>query len=278
MKRKITILLIMTFIILIFKNYEIVLKSTLDATTIWLNKVFPYLFIMIIIQDLLINLNFSSFFKNTAIYIFIMSLLSGTPSGTYIISKLKEQNIITKEYANTCLIFTFFANPLFLYSILNSIFLSKLTTIRLMLILYLTNLILYFIYKKDLPSNGKSINTNEINLSSSIKTSINTTITVLGVITFYLILSNIIITEFNIIYPFNIFFKGFLEMTQGLASLINSSIKFKEVITMIFISFGGFSIHTQVSCILNEANLSYKYFFKGRIIQTALVVFLTIIT
>lgn len=278
MKRKITILLIMTFIILIFKNYEIVLKSTLDATTIWLNKVFPYLFIMIIIQDLLINLNFSSFFKNTAIYIFIMSLLSGTPSGTYIISKLKEQNIITKEYANTCLIFTFFANPLFLYSILNYIFLSKLTTIRLMLILYLTNLILYFIYKKDLPSNGKSINTNEINLSSSIKTSINTTITVLGVITFYLILSNIIITEFNIIYPFNIFFKGFLEMTQGLASLINSSIKFKEVIAMIFISFGGFSIHTQVSCILNEANLSYKYFFKGRIIQTALVVFLTIIT
>lgn len=278
MKRKITILLIMTFIILIFKNYEIVLKSTLDATTIWLNKVFPYLFIMIIIQDLLINLDFASFFKNTAIYIFIMSLLSGTPSGTYIISKLKEQNIITKEYANTCLIFTFFANPLFLYSILNSIFLSKLTTIRLMLILYLTNLILYFIYKKDLPSNGKSINTNEINLSSSIKTSINTTITVLGVITFYLILSNIIITEFNIIYPFNIFFKGFLEMTQGLASLINSSIKFKEVIAMIFISFGGFSIHTQVSCILNEANLSYKYFFKGRIIQTALVVFLTIIT
>ena len=278
MKRKITILLIMTFIILIFNNYEIVLKSALDATTIWLNKVFPYLFIMIIIQDLLINLNFSSFFKNTAIYIFIMSLLSGTPSGTYIISKLKEQNIITKEYANTCLIFTFFANPLFLYSILNSIFLSKLTTIRLMLILYLTNLILYFIYKKDLPSNGKSINTNEINLSSSIKTSINATITVLGVITFYLILSNIIITEFNIIYPFNIFFKGFLEMTQGLASLINSSIKFKEVIAMIFISFGGFSIHTQVSCILNEANLSYKYFFKGRIIQTALVVFLTIIT
>lgn len=278
MKRKITILLIMTFIILIFKNYEIVLKSTLDATTIWLNKVFPYLFIMIIIQDLLINLNFSSFFKNTAIYIFIMSLLSGTPSGTYIISKLKEQNIITKEYANTCLIFTFFANPLFLYSILNSIFLSKFITIRLMLILYLTNLILYFIYKKDLPSNGKSINTNEINLSSSIKTSINTTITVLGVITFYLILSNIIITEFNIIYPYNIFFKGFLEMTQGLASLINSSIKFKEVIAMIFISFGGFSIHTQVSCILNEANLSYKYFFKGRIIQTALVVFLTIIT
>lgn len=278
MKRKITILLIMTFIILIFTNYEIVLKSTLDATTIWLNKVFPYLFIMIIIQDLLINLNFASFFKNTAIYIFIMSLLSGTPSGTYIIAKLKKQNIITKEYANTCLIFTFFANPLFLYSILNSIFFSKAIVIRLISILYVTNLLIYFYYKKDLPCKGKSLNTNEINLSSSIKTSINTTITVLGVITFYLILSNIIISEFNIAYPFNIFFKGFLEMTQGLAALININMKFKEVIAMIFISFGGFSIHTQVSCILNEANLSYKSFLKGRIIQTFLVIILTIIT
>ena len=247
MKRKITILLIMTFIILIFKNYEIVLKSTLEATSIWLNKVFPYLFIMIIIQDLLINLNFSSYFKSTALYIFIMSLLSGTPSGTYIVSKLKNQNIITKEYANTCLIFTYFANPLFLYTILNNIFKNKFITIKLILILYLTNLLLYLFYKKNLPSKGKSINTNDINLSTSIKTSMNTTITILGVITFYLILSNIIIKEFNIVYPFNIFFKGFLEMTQGLTSLININIKFKEVIAITFISFGGLSIHTQVS-------------------------------
>lgn len=278
MKRKITILLIMTFIILIFKDYEIVLKSTLEATSIWLNKVFPYLFIMIIIQDLLINLNFSSYFKSTALYIFIMSLLSGTPSGTYIVSKLKNQNIITKEYANTCLIFTYFANPLFLYTILNSIFKNKLIIIKLILILYLTNLLLYLFYKKNLPSKGKSINTNDINLSTSIKTSINTTITILGVITFYLILSNIIISEFRIIYPFNIFFKGFLEMTQGLTSLININIKFKEVIAITFISFGGLSIHTQVSYILNESDLSYKHFLKGRIIQTILSIILTIIT
>lgn len=278
MKRKITILLIMTFIILIFKDYEIVLKSTLEATSIWLNKVFPYLFIMIIIQDLLINLNFSSYFKSTALYIFIMSLLSGTPSGTYIVSKLKNQNIITKEYANTCLIFTYFANPLFLYTILNSIFKNKFITIKLILILYLTNLLLYLFYKKNLPSKGKSINTNDINLSTSIKTSINTTITILGVITFYLILSNIIISEFRIIYPFNIFFKGFLEMTQGLTSLININIKFKEVIAITFISFGGLSIHTQVSYILNESGLSYKHFLKGRITQTILSIILTIIT
>ena len=278
MKRKLTILFIMTFIILIFKNYEIVLQSTIDATTIWLNKVFPYLFIMIIIQDLLINLNFSSYFRSTAIYIFIMSLLSGSPSGAYIIGKMNEENIISKDYANKTLIFTFFANPLFLYSILNTIFLNKLITIKLMLILYLTNFILFLYYKKDLPNQSKSFKKVNINLSSSIKTSMNTVTIVLGVITFYLVFSNIILNEFNISYPFNILFKGFLDMTQGLVSLTSLNIKFKEVIAITFISFGGFSIHTQVACILNEYNLSYKYFLKGRLIQTIMAIILTIIT
>ena len=278
MKRKIIILLIMTFIILIFKNYNIVLTSSIEATNIWLNKVFPYLFIMIIMQDLLINLNVASYFKNTSIYIFIMSLLSGTPSGTYIIAKLKNENIITKDYANTCLIFTFFANPLFLYTILNTIFLNNYITIKLILTLYLSNLLLYFYYKKDLPDRGKSLKETNINLSSSIKTSMTTTITVLGVITFYLILSSILITEFNIKEPYSIFLKGFMEMTQGLASLIKLNIKFKELIAIIFISFGGLSIHTQVACILNEYDLSYQHFLKGRIIATTIAIVLTIIT
>ena len=105
-----------------------------------------------------------------------------------------------------------------------------------------------------------------------------TTITVLGVITFYLILSNILITEFNIKEPYSIFLKGFMEMTQGLASLIKLNIKFKELIAIIFISFGGLSIHTQVACILNEYDLSYHHFLKGRIIATTIAIVLTIIT
>ena len=278
MKRKLLILLIMTFIILIFKNYEIVLESSTYAAKVWFYNVFPYLFIMIIIEDLLINLNFSACFKNNALYIFVMSLLSGSPTGAYIIAKLYKQKIISKEYANTCLIFTFFANPLFLYSILNTIFLNKYITIKLILILYITNFFMYLFYKKDLPTQSKSINCDVINISTSIKTSINTTITVLGVITFYLILSNILINEFNIVYPFNILFKGLLEMTQGLILLVNSDFLYKELLATLFISFGGFSIHTQVATILFDASLSYKYFLKGRIIQTVLVLILTIIT
>ena len=122
---------------------------------------------------------------------------------------------------------------------------------------------------------GKSSN---INLPSSIKSSINTNLMVLGSIIFYLVISSIIINTFNISYPFDIFIKGILEMTQGLNSLINLNIKFKEIIAIFFITFGGFSIHTQVKCILDEQGLNYKYFLKGRIIQVIIVIILTTLT
>lgn len=278
MKRKLTIILIMTLIILIFKNYELVLKSTIDGVAIWLYKVFPYLFIMIIMQDILINLNLTAYFKRTSTYIFIMSILSGSPSSAYIISKLVNNNDISEDYGNVCLIFTFFANPLFLYTILNLIFNNNPTTIKLLIIIYLSNLLLYLFYKKELPNNKLKGKSKNINLALSIKTSINTNLMVLGSIVFYLVISNIIINTFNISYPFSIFVKGFLEMTQGLNSLIDCNIKLKEIITVGFITFGGLSIHTQVKCILDEYNLSYKYFLKGRILQMIIAIFLTAIT
>ena len=278
MKRKLTIILIMTLIILIFKNYELVLKSTIDGVTIWLYKVFPYLFIMIIMQDILINLNLTSYFKRTSTYIFIMSILSGSPSSAYIISKLVNNNDISEDYGNVCLIFTFFANPLFLYTILKLIFNNNPTTIKLLIIIYLSNLLLYLFYKKELPNNKLKGKSKNINLALSIKTSINTNLMVLGSIVFYLVISNIIINTFNISYPYSIFVKGFLEMTQGLNSLIDCNIKLKEIITVGFITFGGLSIHTQVKCILDEYNLSYKFFLKGRILQMIIAIFLTAIT
>ncbi len=277
MKRKLIIFIIMTLIILIFKNYQLVLSSTIDGVNIWLYKVFPYLFIMIIIQDLLINLNFANFFKRTSTYIFFMSIISGSPSNAYIISKLVKEGKITKEYGNICLIFTFFTNPLFLYSILNLIFNSFYMTIKIMIIIYISNFIIYLYYKKDLPVANMYGKSSKINLPSSIKSSINTNLMVLGSIVFYFIISNILINTFNIGYPCNIFLRGLLEMTQGLNDVIYLNSDIKVITTIIFITFGGFSIHTQVKCILDEYGLDYKYFFKGRILQLIIAIILTFI-
>lgn len=277
MKRKLIIFTIMTLIILVFKNYQLVLSSTIDGVNIWLYKVFPYLFIMIIIQDLLINLDFANLFKRTSTYIFFMSIISGSPSNAYIISKLVKEEKITKEYGNTCLVFTFFTNPLFLYSILNLIFNSFYMTIKIMIIIYISNFIIYLYYKKDLPVANMSGKPSNINLPSSIKSSINTNLMVLGSIVFYFIISNILINTFNIGYPCNIFLRGLLEMTQGLNNVIYLNSDIKVITTVIFITFGGFSIHTQVKCILDEYGLDYKYFFKGRILQLIIAIILTFI-
>ena len=278
MKRKLIIFIIMTLIILIFKNYQLVLSITIDGVNIWFYKVFPYLFIMIIIQDLLINLNFANFLKRTATYIFFMSIISGSPSNAYIISKLVKEGKITKEYGNICLIFTFFTNPLFLYSILNLIFNSFYMTIKIMIIIYISNFIIYLYYKKDLPVTNMSGKPSNINLPSSIKSSINTNLMVLGSIVFYFIISSILIETFNIGYPFDIFLRGILEMTQGLNNVIQLNSNIKLITTIIFITFGGLSIHTQVKCILDEYGLDYKYFFKGRILQLVIAAILAVLT
>ena len=270
MKRIIIYFTIFILIFLIFNNYEIVLDSTINSVNLWLYKVFPYLFIMIIINDTLINLDFASLFKNPSIYIFIMSLLSGTPTSAIIIGNLYNQNKISKNNANITLLFTYFANPLFLYTILNSIFNSQIITIKLIIIHYISNIILYFIYKNKLEVIQKTKNKLEFNISNSIKKAMNTTIMVLGSITFYLVLSNLL--------NLNFIFRGLLEMTQGLNILITLNCSYKEIIAMLFISFGGLSIHTQIKCILDDYNLEYKYFLKGRILQTIISLILTTIT
>ena len=71
MKRKLLYLTILILIFLIFKNYTTVLDSTILAVELWLYKVFPYLFIMIIVNDILISADFASLFKNTSIYVLL---------------------------------------------------------------------------------------------------------------------------------------------------------------------------------------------------------------
>ena len=278
MKKKFIFLFLIAFILLLFKNYNLVLTSTINATNIWFYKVFPYLFIMIIIQDILINLNVSTLFKPSH-YIFFMSIISGTPSSAFITGNMVKYKQISKSYGNTCLLFTYFANPLFLYTILRSIFNNTYIVIKLMLIHYLSNIIIYLFVRKSLKKDT-NINTTsqKIDLSQSIKISINTTLMVLGTIVFYFIICNIFISTFNISSSISFFIRGIVEMTQGLNSLIKITNNFKELFAIIFISFAGFSIHTQVKCILDEYNLDYKYFLKGRIYQTIIALMLTIIT
>ena len=280
MKLKIIYLFILIFIILVFKNYSLVLTSSLEAVHIWLNKVFPFLFIMLIISDILINLNFDGLFKTTTPFIIALSLLSGAPSNAYILANLVNLNKISDTEANIYLLFTYFANPLFLYSFFNILFTPEIT-LKLIIIHYLANFIIYFLVRKKLNSQPQeNIQKPYFNLGKSINKSMSTLIMILGTITFFLILTNILTKTFSLNLYLSTLLKGFLEVTQGLNSLISLNIlpKIKEIMAISFVSFGGLSIHFQVKCLLDEANLNYHYFLKGRIFQGLIAVGLTIIS
>lgn len=285
-------LLTIISLIIIFKNNKEVALIILDAINLFFKKVFVSLFPMFILNDLLISLNvpyffylifnkpFKYLFKTSGIcaYVFIMSLISGTPSNAYILKNLVNENIITFSEANHYLLFTYFSNPLFLTLMLSSIFNTN-TTFKIIIIHYLSNIIIAFIFRRKAPniSNSKLENSNKFTSSiliKSINRSISTLLMILGTIVFYMILSYIISLFF---YNFNLLkllTSCFLEITNGLNLLntITLSTKLKEIIAIATISFGGLSINTQIKAILEDSPLTYHNFLKGRIYQALISV------
>lgn len=289
-------LLSITSLTFIFYHNKEVAGIILAAIDLFIKKVFVSLFPMFILNDLFISLNlpfyfykifhfpFKILFKTSGIsaYVFIMSLISGTPSQAYILSELVKSHKISVDEANHYLYFTYFSNPLFLVTMLSTLF-PIFTTIKIISIHYFSNIIIAFLVRKKAPlMSNESPSTNTFRLgstiTSSIKKSMNTLLMILGTIVFYMLLSHIItsIVQSNILVKTTI--KGALELTQGLQALEYLNLgKIKEILAISFISFGGLSIHTQIKGILEDTNISYHNFFIGRIYQTIISIILIII-
>ena len=283
-------------LIFIFKNNKEVANVIIEAVNLFLKKVFVSLFPMFILNDILINLNipyyfyllfnklFLKVFKTSGLgaYVFIMRLISGTPSNAYILKELVELEKISLEEANHFLTFTYFSNPLFLSVMLSTIFNTR-VVLKIILCHYIANIIIGILIRNKAPkiANNKNIlKTNlKITLTKSINKSITTLLMILGTISFYMLLTFIITS----LLPNNCLIKaiisGFLEITNGLNTMTSLNIlnKIKEIIASAIISFGGLSIHTQIKAILEDTNMNYSYFLKGRIMQSIISVILIMI-
>lgn len=296
---KYTIICLSLFSIYFFISHNtLVNQNIIFAINLWVTKVFPSLFPMFIINEILIESDFPGLITNSiikvtknkikiniyAIYVFIMSIFSGTPSNAVILKSLVGKKFITSKDASFILSFTFFSNPLFLWNMLNTSF-DKSTTLKIILIHYISNIILFIFFKNRLitKNNFFIISNSKINLSKilnkSIKTSLDTLTMILGTISFYIIISTILLNSFNLNILLQTLIKGLLELTQGLnnLSLLNTCVKTKEIIAITIISFGGLSIHSQIQNIISDTNIKYKYFFIGRIFQTLISIILLII-
>ena len=287
-KNYLSLISIFLFIFCLFKYTYILNKSVLDSVHLWLNKVFPSLFIMFILNDIIINTNilknivsfinpiFNKIFNtsNNSFEAFLLSIFSGTPSSAFILKEMLQNNKLDIISANKLISFTFFANPLFLYNILNTSF-NQTITLKIIFIHYFSNIIIGLICPKNKPAN---INYNDNYhpkniiqiLPLSIKKSLDTLLMILGTITFYTIITNLVVHIFKISTIATVLIKGLFEITQSLniINTIKCTSIIKETIAISIISFGGLSIHTQIICLLDNTSISYKYFFKGRILHT----------
>lgn len=284
-------------IFFIFKNNKEIAEVILNATNLFLKKVFVSLFPMFIINDLLINLNIPYYFyllfnqlflkifhtNGLGAYVFIMSLISGTPSNAYILKELVTTNKLSSEEASHFLAFTYFSNPLFLTMMLSTIFPINIA-VKIMIIHYLSNIIIGILLRKKAPQITKSMFNKETTqkgniLIKSLNRTMSTLLMILGTVTFYMLVTYIITSPFQNNDLLKTIISGFLEITNGLNNLINLEIysKIKEIIAIAIISFGGLSIHTQIKAILEDTKIKYNSFLKGRILHVLISVILILI-
>ena len=274
-------------IILIFKNNKEIANIIINATNLFFKKVFVSLFPMFILNDILIHLNIPYYFykvfnklfikvfhtNGLGAYVFIMSLISGTPSNAYILKELVINNKLSSEEASHFLMFTYFSNPLFSIVMLSTIFPYN-TTIKIIIIHYISNLLIAFLMRKKAPkitniNLQKEKNSSKNILIKSINKSMNTLLMILGSIIFYMLLTYIVTFPILKNHLLKTILSGFLEITNGLNNLIylETYSKIKEIIAISIISFGGLSIHTQIKSILEDTKINYSSFLKGRIIH-----------
>lgn len=277
-KRHLTLTLIFTLLILYIKDSNLIINEFLSYTNIFITKLFPSVFIIYILSDLLINYGIIKLLKKitkypTTIYILLISLISGFPSGPKTIKDLKNKEFISEEESNKLIKFTHFPNPIFLFSTI-SLITKNISIIYISIIL--SNLIILIINKPK--SNNKLPNIKEqdftITLSNSIIKTLKIIILIYGTSIFFYLISVIILKYINnkdLYILINILF----DLTKGITttSLINNQ-TLKDLVIILLLTISPLNINIQIKSILSDTNIKYINFIKGRLISSILTIIL----
>lgn len=293
MKKKILdLFIVISFAVLLLEvlfHKSLISSTILYSLNVWVNSLIPSMFPFFVISDILIQYHITNyipkFLKKTfcflfrvsepVVTVFFLSCVSGFPSAARNVRSLYDQKLITDEEASHALLFTHFANPMFVLGVVGEAFLKNGMYGYVILIShYLGNLIIGIItrwyrtrdYAHYTLSRDKSQNFSSIFIHS-IKSSIDTLLMILGTLTSFLIVSSLVIENFYLNDYHGMFFKGIMEMTMGLNSLSLLGIGdiYKVIIATMFLSFGGLSVHLQVISNLIDTKISYHSFLVARV-------------
>lgn len=292
MKRFKNIIFIVLFLVLevyLLCNSNEVISSFNKTLNICLYTLMPTMFASILFTQILTNLEFEKYIPKFIIkllsklfninekdvIIFIFSIISGYPNNAKML--LDNNNL------NTIINYTNFVNPIFLICTVGGIYLKD---IKLSIIIFishiLSNVIIGIILK------NKNVNLKEITSNSENKnileiyyTSLKGVVSSLTLIFSNILFFSILISLLSNILPFNNIINssilGLFEFSNGiyLISMLNINTFIKGILTLIIISFGGFSIHMQMISINNKIKYTKFLFFRilGVFISSLLYLF-----
>lgn len=282
-KSNILFLYFLIFIeVLILFNSSVVINAVQGSIKIFLKNVFPSLFPTMVIGVMLVKNSvyeiipkfIKNLFKKVFNYndymtsIFIISLITGTPSNALYINEYLDKGLITNNEAESLLLATHFINPLFVVGMVgNVIFKSTKIGFIMLLALWTSNLIKAYITRPKIYKNvdRKSISCNEPIINSffaSIKQAIYALLTIMGIIILFNMLTILSREVLNLNNTLSVIINGILEMTGGVTrvSEININTSLKIIMSYVMLNFGGLSIHMQAFSMLENKKIRYlKY-------------------
>ena len=282
-------------VIMLWLLFEVLLQKKIVFDTIsyslnvWVNNLLPSMFPFFVISDILIEYRITNYipkwFKKTFSYlfavkeemvtVFFLSCLSGFPSNARITRHMYDEGQLSTDEANHILLFTHFSNPLFILSTVAVLFLHQEKYGYIILLShFLGNIVLGIFTRKNFlyshidytETQKKSQSFSKV-LIHAVKSSIDTLLLILGTLTCFLIFSTFLIQKLNVDSYTGVIIKGILEITMGLKELSSLMIPdiYKVVISSMFLSFGGLSVHMQVLSQIVDTDIQYYPFFLARI-------------
>ena len=250
--------ILIIFFMFIMRKEELILGAS-SALSFWSKNLFPILFPTFIIVDLLLSstlIKYVSdilgfFFKKvfrtskSASFVFILSMLSGTPTNVKILKRMYDNGSISSK------------------------------GIKVLLIIWISNILTGIILRNFYVS--EEVKTSSISIPFSLQesTRINMDImlNILGTITVFMCLSYII----PFISPlFNALSSSFLELSTALYK--NKLYFSSEYIYIFMLAIGGVSIFMQIKSILKDTLIDYKFIVLSRIITLIIALLICFLT
>lgn len=276
MRNLFIILLLFIFII----RKDLCLLGATTALTFWSKSLFPVLFPTFILVDLLLSTKFifyitkffGNIFKNIfktspySAFVFVMSLLSGTPTNAKILKSLHDNGLITATDITKIMSFTFFFNPFLIINFAG---------LRVLIIIWISNIITGLILRNKYVSDNYNITSKYANfsLSDSICNNMNIIINILGSVTIFMCLSYML----PFLNPlFNTLISSFLELSTALYR--NKMYLNSTHLYLVMLSLGGISIFTQIKSILKDTLIDYKFIIKSRFITLIIGLVISLFT